>query len=188
MPKFTKTVLPADDQTDIVSSLPEDTSNPLLQKLQKSYTDWEALDKCGLVPVALDCQAYQPFHGHDHSCHTHLRFTAETIKRHVEGDHGGGFQVYVRRSDGKPSPLWKALAEAGLEAVDFRCDICQSRPADGLRFHPSSILQHIKPHRGKLAKNQDYNIMKGLQPKAEGKLSFTIRGSKPVQVEEDEDQ
>jgi hypothetical protein len=50
----------------------------------------------------------------------------------------------LRRSD-KPVKLWDQLAEAGLEAVDFRCEICDKQ----LPFHSNHLDACMKPHAGK---------------------------------------
>lgn len=179
MPKYTKPVIASLD------ALPEASQDPSLDT-PSTFTDWQAFAKAGLVPVGVACQAYAPTHRNDTSCHSYLRYTAETLRRHTEGGHGGAFQFYLKRTDStKPSKLWKELAESGLEAYDLRCDICDAT----LRFHPSSILPHCKPHRGKLSKNQDYPIMKSAQSKAEGKFNVTVQLPRVIEVvEEDEEE
>ena len=69
---------------------------------KKTYTNWEAFAKAGLIPATLRCQSYKPVHLSDSSCHSNLKFDAATLKRHFDGEHGGGFWVDVRKTEGKP--------------------------------------------------------------------------------------
>ena len=112
----------------------------------KSLTQWDAFTKAKLVPTQFECTGYFPIHRGEAAlhCHTKFPFKAENVKRHVASC-AGGFQFKVKTTDGKPSPFWAELQDAGLESYDFRCDVCDAQ----LRFHPSSILPHLKPHSGK---------------------------------------
>lgn len=112
---------------------------------KKSFTDWTAFTKAGLVPNQIRCEAYKPVHMADMSCHTKLLFNAATLKRHTLGEHGGGFHFELRKTDGKASPLWTEMSDLGLESYDFRCDNCDAQ----LRFSPSSIIPHLRAHGGK---------------------------------------
>lgn len=126
--------------------MPEPKATPVAETPKpKTFTNWKAFEQAKLVPATIKCEAYRPVFQHDASCHSNLLFTVETLQRHIDGDHGGGFRFFLKQTDGKPSPLWKALEEAGLEAHDFRCEICDKQ----LRFHPSSIIPHLKAHGGK---------------------------------------
>ena len=138
----------------------------------KTYTNWEAFAKAGLAPIQLSCSAYKPIHLHDASCHSKLLFKAENLKRHIEGEHGGGFQLEVKYTDSKtPHPFWADLSNNGLELHDFRCDICDAQ----LRVHPSSILPHMKAHGGKTRR-----VYPG------GKFNLTIAMSRPDREDLDE--
>lgn len=111
----------------------------------KTYTNWKAFEQAKLVPTTIKCEGYRPVFMHDGSCHTNLLPNAATLKRHIENDHGGGFRFFVKTTEGKPHPIWAELEAMGLEAHDFRCETCDKT----LRFHPSSIIPHLKPHSGK---------------------------------------
>lgn len=112
---------------------------------QKTYTNWKAFEQAKLTPVTIKCEGYHPVFLHDSSCHSNLLFTAKSIQNHIENEHGGGFRFFLKLTDGKPSNLWSELAEAGLEGHDFRCEVCDKQ----LRYHPSSIIPHLKAHSGK---------------------------------------
>lgn len=114
----------------------------------KTFTNWKAFADAKLTPATISCQAYKPIHLADMSCHTRLLFHAATLKRHIEAEHGAGFQFLVKNTDGKPSPFWTELEELGLEAHDFRCDVCDEE----LRFNPTTILRHMRNHAGKTRK------------------------------------
>lgn len=138
---------------------------------QKSLTKWTAFEQAGLVPVQISCQAYKPVHGADMSCHTRLLFNADTLKRHMDSEHGGGFYFVLRKTDGKPSPLWKQMEQLGLEAHDFRCDNCDAQ----LRFHPSSFTNHMRAHGGKTRRVYDG-----------GRFNVTLGMSRPDREENDD--
>ena len=53
---------------------------------KKTYTNWEAFAKAGLIPATLRCQSYKPVHLSDSSCHSNLKFDAATLKRHFDGN------------------------------------------------------------------------------------------------------
>jgi hypothetical protein len=137
---------------------------------KKTYTNWEAFAKAGLIPATLRCQSYKPVHLSDSSCHSNLKFDAATLKRHFDGEHGGGFWVDVRKTEGKPHPLWAELAASGLEAHDLRCDICDAQ----IRWSPNSIMAHMKAHSGKTRR-----VYPG------GKFNFTIGYGQPDREDSD---
>lgn len=160
--------------------MPKAEPAPVSATPNSTYTNWDAFAKIGLVPVALECHAYKPVHLSDFSCHTRLKFDSETLKRHMVGEHGGAYLFALRSSDGKISPLWKDLAASGLEAQDFRCEVCDAV----LRFHPSSIAQHNKPHRGKT--RMAYRQLSDTYAKATGFFSMTLGAQRP-EVEDSEE-
>ena len=139
----------------------------------KTYTNWKAFNQARLVPTILTCSAYKPVHLADMSCHTKLLITGESVQKHIEHDHSGGFIVQVKTSDGKLSNFWQELEDLGLEAHDFRCDICNKI----LRFHASSIIPHMKAHGGKTRR-----VLPG------GLFAFTISAGRPEQALDDEDE
>lgn len=126
------------------NNMPTETATPVA-KTPKTYTNWKAFELAKIVPVTVSCEGYKPVHGADMSCHTKLPFKAEVLKKHYEGEHGGGFRFHTKVTDGKPSTFWQELMDAGLEAHDFRCENCDKQ----LRFHPSAIIPHLKAHGGK---------------------------------------
>lgn len=123
--------------------MPEPTSATSVAK-KKTFTNWKAFEACKLVPATISCEAYRPVFSNDASCHTKIPMNVATLVRHLDGEHGGGFRFFLKTTEGKPHPLWKELEEAGIEAHDFRCDVCSAQ----LRFHPSSIMPHMKAHSG----------------------------------------
>lgn len=118
----------------------------VVEKKKGSYTQWEAFAKAKLVPASVECSGYHPIFRGDASQHCHTKFpqTLENIERHTKSC-AGGFLFKLKSTDGKVSPLWAELQNSNLESYDFRCDNCDAQ----LRFHPSSILPHMKPHGGK---------------------------------------
>jgi hypothetical protein len=139
----------------------------------KTQTNWDALTKAGLRPTVVFCQAYADQSGRllsrvDTSCHSRLIPKAENLITHYKGGHGGEFKIGVRKSDNKPSPMWAELAAAGIEAVDFRCEVC----GVPLRFHPTSFIQHLRSHTGKT--KQAYIQMTRDIPGSLGMFSFKL--------------
>ena len=112
--------------------------------IQKVVTKWSALDEARLVPTKITCEGYRPTHRVDNGCHSRLRLNPSYMKQHLEGGHGGGFRLYLRKGD-KPWPGWKICVEQGLEAVDFRCEVCDAV----VPFSPMHIAKHMKAHSGK---------------------------------------
>lgn len=158
------------------------TPTPTAAPAAKTYTNWDALAKSGLVPVIINCQAYRPIHLHDASCHTALKFDTATLQRHMDSEHGNAFEIYLRKSDGKPSPLWAELSASGLEAGDFRCGVCDRQ----LRLHPTSILQHMKPHSGQ--SKASYREAAGRSSGCVGMLRVTLQKDRPESALEDDDE
>lgn len=154
------------------------TSDPVAQQAEPANltsTVWKAFEAAKLTPVRIDCQSYaipgQP--KQDMSCHSRLKADVPTFKRHLEGEHGGEYQFYLKRSETKAAPVWQELAVSGLEAVDFRCEICDQR----LRFHPSSFTSHLKSHPGKT--KSAYKELRLKEPEAIGVFNITLSYSKP---------
>lgn len=151
-------------------------------KEKKSYTNWEAFAKAGLVPVRVECQAYQPVHQRDRSCHTRLALNTtipQTLTNHIGHEHGAGFMFSLRATDGKESPLWAQMSDADMEAQDFRCAACNAV----LRFHPTSIMPHMKAHRGNT--RQAYQELQRGCPRATGFFNLTLgAGQADISVED----
>jgi hypothetical protein len=150
---------------------------------KRTTTNWKAFQDAGLVPVAIECQTYPPIHQHDYSCHTKLTFTIENLKRHLAAEHGGAYCIYLRKTDGRPAKFWDDMMESGLEAVDFRCGVCQGdRPDRNMRFHPTSLAQHMKSHRGN--SKQSYAEVGRRHPKAIGLVQVTVSDTAVQQTED----
>lgn len=166
-------------QTQTPTTQPTTSQPP---PVAKTYTNWDAFAKAGITLVALDCSAYKPVHLSDFSCHSHIMYTVEALKRHLDSGHGGAYQFYVRKTDSKqPLGLWAALETSGLESLDFRCAVCWEK----LRFHPTSILPHLQPHRGNT--KQAYKEAIVDKPGCLGKLSLTLTSRAP-EITEDQDE
>ena len=111
---------------------------------KKTYTRWDAFEKAKVVPVTVICDVIKQ-HPADEACKTKLIPSAENMINHFKMGHGGGFQLRVKLSDGKPSPVWKALNDAGMEAVQLRCEVCDRQ----VEISTRDILNHLRPHQGK---------------------------------------
>jgi len=131
---------------------------------------WGVFEKAKLLPTEILCQAYKPYHAHDESCHTRVLLAGDQIVRHVQAEHGGGFKIKFKRTEGKAWPGWKALAESGLEIHDFRCEVCDNV----VPLTVQNILNHLKPHKGKF---RNAGALAGT-------LNFTFRFEAPVEAEE----
>lgn len=137
---------------------------------KSSGTNWGVFKEAGLVPVKIVCDGYYPIHRANLGCHSKLQLTAEAMINHLDQDHGGGFQITLKRTDGKPWDGWDKLQEAGIEIVDFRCDVCD----EVLRLNPMIILRHFAPHSGKTRR-----------PRQGGTFNLTIsRTANPDYLEE----
>lgn len=110
----------------------------------KTHTKWHALEEARLIPTEIVCDGYRPWHAFNNGCHSRLRLDVDQMIAHTEGQHGGGFMLKVRKGD-KPWPGWKQLAEKGIEAADFRCEVCDAV----IPFHPMHITKHMRAHTGK---------------------------------------
>lgn len=150
--------------------------------VSKTYTNWNALTIAGLRPTMIECQAYRPALRGDNSCHTRLLPKGDSFINHIGHDHGGGFRLSLRKSDGKASPLWAEIGELGLEAHDFRCAACGAE----VRFHPTSIMQHMKPHQGMT--KQAYQQLARSSPGAVGFFNVFLKKGRPEQALTDADE
>lgn len=160
-----------------------DNATPVaVSKTPTTFTNWNALTIAGLRPTMIECQAYRPALRGDNSCHTRLLPKGESFSNHIAHEHGGGFRLSLRRSDGKASPLWAEIAELGLEAHDFRCAACGAE----VRFHPTSIMQHMKPHQGMT--KQAYHQLARSAPGAVGFFNVLIKKGRPEQALTDADE
>lgn len=144
----------------------------------RTNTNWDALTKAGLRPVTIWCQQYplqrnMPYR--DESCHSRLPLKAECMHAHTRGNHGGGFLLAVRTTEGKQSAVWPELFQRELEAFDFRCAVCDKQ----VPLVVNALAQHMRPHAGMT--KQAYKELKGGHPLAEGFFNVTLR---PFGVEE----
>ncbi len=121
-------------------------------KERKTLTDWSVFEKGGLVPVRIRCEGYMGSHPSDLSCHSNLLLTGEAVLNHMQPDHSGGwFKFKFRISDGKVSPIWGKLADAGVEISDLYCSHCRTQVA----MTPRNIIKHLQPHAGATRINPD---------------------------------
>jgi hypothetical protein len=139
----------------------------------KSTTNWAALTKAGLRPTVIYCQAYADRSGRlldrvDSSCHSRLVPKTDSLLNHLRGGHGGQFKIGLRKSDKSASPIWDELAIAGIEAVDFRCEVCGVE----LRFNLTSFTNHLRSHAGKT--RQAYQEMTRDNPGSIGMFSIKL--------------
>lgn len=112
---------------------------------RKTLTNWRLFEEAGFIPVRVRCQGYLGSHPADLSCHSNLKIDGENVVRHMDPNHGGGwFHFKFRISDGKVSPLWRELEDAGVEIQDFYCPHCRS----AVGMSPRSIIKHLQPHAG----------------------------------------
>lgn len=135
---------------------------------KKTLTNWQAFIDAGLVPTQIRCDGYFPVHPTNQGCHSSLIPTAANMIAHMNAEHGGGFFITLRRTDGtKPWPGWQELADAGIEAVDFRCAVCNNEIA----LDPRHILQHMVPHKNGNRRSQ------------EGRIFWLTISDKPIEYE-----
>ena len=144
---------------------------------RKSATNWMALAKAGVKPVTVRCQTYPPIFRSDASGHSALQVNSATLKRHREGEHGGAYYVQLTPKAGKASTFWQDMEDSGLEAQDFRCEICDKvlrLPLHQSNFVPSAVC--MRPHAGKTRR-----VYPG------GKFNFYVSMSKPEGSEDELD-
>jgi len=149
----------------------------------KKFTSWLSFGKAGLAPVRIKCQSYPkggPYR--DLSCHTNIPIKLETIQKHVGGCQGE-FMLFVRTTDNpKASTLWSDLDTSPLEARDFRCAACDAT----VRFHPTAMLPHCRPHRGMT--RQAYQELQRSCPKATGFFNVVMGSGQTETTTEDGDE
>ena len=137
---------------------------------RKTVTNWRAFEKAALMPVEFKCQAYRPMQLADSSCHSRLQLNAKGLLPHMNVDTcSGGFRFRLRKGD-KAWPGWRQFEDLGVEAQDFRCEICDAV----VPFHPGHILKHMKPHRGKVSR-----------PMPGGIFNITLSVGMPTLTEEE---
>jgi len=174
--------MPKDNASAAISAEQSLTEQSASAPVSKTYTNWNAFNILGLRPVMIQCQAYWPMQRSDFSCHTRLLPKGESFSVHIGHDHGGGFRLSVRKSDNKPSEVWNQIQELALEAHDFRCAVCNAE----LRFHPTSVNQHLRPHQG-MTKGL-YQEMQRLAPGAIGFFNITLSKGRPEVALDDTDE
>lgn len=111
---------------------------------KKTYTNWSAFEKAKIVPTTIICDVIR---GHEpsESCKSRLLLKSGSIVNHYHAGHGGGFQVKVKQTDGKPWPGWKELSDLGYEITSLQCVACDQQ----VEISARDILNHLRPHRGK---------------------------------------
>jgi hypothetical protein len=123
-----------------ISVTAEETPKPT----RKTYTNWSAFEKAKVVPTTIICDVIH-LHPADESCKTRLPLHPDQLINHLNMGHGGGFQIKVKQTDGKPWPGWKALEDAGIEAAGLKCEVCDHQ----VQISTRDILNHLRPHQGK---------------------------------------
>lgn len=159
-------------------SKPHNTAPPEPQapkpSVKVSKTKWQAFSSAGLAPKEIVCVGYRPAHLTDEGCHSRVQLTGPALKSHIDANHGNqprtaGFRFTLVKT-AKAHPLWKELIELGLEALDFRCDICDKV----VPFHPIFINNHMRVHAGKSKR-----VKRG------GPFLLTLGYTTPVPTEEE---
>lgn len=131
----------------------------------KTITKWSVFEEAGFIPIQVKCDGYENFHDSSLSCKTSVVPSSKNIIGHMDPDHGGGwFKIKLGRSDVKKSPIWKELADAGVEIQDFKCPHCRQQ----VEVSPRRISYHLGMHPGATRVN--------LQPQV---LCFTLSFQKP---------
>lgn len=127
---------------------------PLIPR--KTLTNWRLFEEGGFIPIRWRCDGYLGQHPADLSCHGNVIPTGENVIRHMAPEHGGGwFRVKFRLSDGKTSPLWAELEEAGVELQHFYCPHCREE----VPMTPRAIIKHLQPHAGANRINMDPQVL-----------------------------
>lgn len=138
--------------TKTVSKTKESEVEVPVETKRKTVTNWRVFEEGGLVPVRIRCEGYMGSHPSDLSCHSNLLLTGEAVLSHMQPDHSGGwFKFKFRISDGKVSPVWRALEDAGVEISDLYCSHCRTQVA----MTPRNIIKHLQPHAGATRINPD---------------------------------
>lgn len=123
-----------------------------VEKKRKTLTNWKVFQDAGLIPVRVKCEGYAGHHPADMSCHSCLIPDVQHVLAHMQPEHSGGwFRIKFRMSDGKVSPLWKDLEEAGVEIQDFACPHCRAQ----VQMTPRAIIRHLQNHAGANRVNLD---------------------------------
>lgn len=119
---------------------------------RKTATNWKVFEDNGFIPVKIRCEGYKNIHPADQSCHTSFIPNGENVIRHLQPIHGGGwFKFKFRISDGKKSPIWKELEDAGVELQEFYCPHCREL----VPVQPRRIIYHLQNHPGATRVNQE---------------------------------
>lgn len=171
-PSLASVILDAEDILAKEDPSGSESSGPTI-----SSANWKAFEQAKMIPVEIICSGYDPIHPYDASCHSRLRLNAAAILGHIKGQHGNklgtGFSFRLRANDGtKIWGGWKALADAGVEVSDFRCEICDQQ----IKFAPQNILKHMGTHNGKTRR-----------PKPGGLFNTTLTFATPEVRDEDLD-
>lgn len=143
-------------QVDAVAADAAQPSTVEEVKPRKTTTNWRVFEDAGYIPVRIRCDGFKSTHPSDLSCHTNFAPSTENILRHMDPLHGGGwFRIKFRISDGKKSPIWRELEEAGVELQDFHCPHCRA----DIAVSPRRILYHLQNHPGAIRVNLDPQVL-----------------------------
>lgn len=111
---------------------------------RESITNWLIFEKLRYYPAQIECRGYTPLHPHDSSCHSKLRLRADSVSRHTEASHGGGFRLTLKQvpEGAKPWSGWGDLRMLGVELRHFRCAGCQRE----VQLTPQDMQFHMSRH------------------------------------------
>lgn len=149
------------------------TSTPVEDDL-KTITNWEVFTKAKLIPKQIVCDTIQG-HPSDEACHTKMPLRAANMLGHFP-NHGGGFRITFRQTDGRVWPGWKELSTAGMELVGLKCEVCDKEIDLSVR----ELANHLRPHQGKY--RQAWSLFKDVFF-----LRIQSNATKPVAVEDDDE-
>jgi len=133
-----------------------EVNQPVATPQRKTFTNWKLFEVGGFIPVRIRCDGYLGQHPSDLSCHGNLLPTSEAVIRHMDPAHSGGwFRFKFRISDGKTSPIWSELEDAGVEIQHLYCPHCREE----VKMTPRSIIHHLQAHAGANRVNLDPQVL-----------------------------
>ena len=62
---------------------------------RNTVTNWHALYEAALTPTFIRCDSWGPYNA---GCHSAMQLSAEQMKRHLDGEHGGGFFISFKEN------------------------------------------------------------------------------------------
>ena len=143
---------------------------------RESVTNWNLFEKLRLFPTRLECRGYKPLHPYDSSCHSKLRLRADSVLRHTEAQHGGGFRIGLKYipEGAKPWSGWGDLRMLGMEIRHIRCAGCLK----DIQMTPQDIQFHMSRHIDANKRSWDAKTFE---------FTVTLPGANPTAVPPDEE-